>query len=297
MNTHAIERIVYKSPTLGVGLFRCRPWYPSFEDTGPISACLIVFPRTSVCITHEGGRPIVADPNVVMFYNKHQVYRRSKLSDRGDLCEFFAFDPQAVIDAVSPFDRQATERSDRPFRLTHGPSDPQCYLLQRQVVDHLLHAEQPDQLYVEETMLAVLGRVVGQAYRLQRGQPEAMSDRSGRELVETIKALLVTQFHEQVSLEQIAGELHTSPYHLCRIFRRQTGSTIHHYLNQTRLRTALEYVAQGDIDLSTVGVTLGYSSHSHFTQAFRRAFGIVPSEFRRQAAVATVHKLSKILIA
>jgi AraC-like DNA-binding protein len=36
-------------------------------------------------------------------------------------------------------------------------------------------------------------------------------------------------------------------------------------------------------DLSALAYALGYSSHSHFTQAFKRAFGRPPSEVRTLA--------------
>jgi AraC family transcriptional regulator len=293
-----IDRVIFESPTVSVGQFRCRPWHPRFENTGPINGYLVVFPRTSVCITHAGGRPIVTDPNVVMFYNHQQRYRRSKVSDRGDLCEWFAFDPQIVAETIQRFDPRVADRKGSPFTLTHGPSDPQTYLLQRLVVEQLLGAA-PDGLFVAETMLLVLGRVIALAYRAHGTLPAGgggMKD-FRQELAHATQEFLARTFQEQISLEAIARAVAVSPYHLCRVFHRQTGMTIHAYLNQIRLRTALEYVAQADADLATLGVSLGYSSHSHFTQAFRRAFGIAPSELRGRASSRSLRELRNILIA
>ena len=36
-------------------------------------------------------------------------------------------------------------------------------------------------------------------------------------------------------------------------------------------------------DLTMLGLDLGFSSHSHFTTAFRQAYGRSPSEFRQAA--------------
>jgi AraC-like DNA-binding protein len=294
-----LDRVVFASSVLRVGLFRCRPWYASFEDTGPIRGHLIVFPRTSVSITHAGGRPIIADPNVVMFYNDQQVYRRGRLSERGDLCEWFEFDPLVVAEAIRPFDPRVADRPDRPFAQTHGPSDQGDYLLQRLVVDHILGADAPDALYIEETMLAVLGRAVAGAYRAHGRRPPlaARPCRATAELARDVQTLLATSFQERLSLDRLAREVHCSPYHLCRVFRAATGRTIHGYLNQIRLRTALEFTAQGRRDLAALSVELGYSSHSHFTQAFKRAFGVVPSELCGTASTRRISELSKNLIA
>ncbi|HEY0737105.1 MAG TPA: AraC family transcriptional regulator [Herpetosiphonaceae bacterium] len=289
------DTIIFATPTIRIGTFRCRPSEPWFEDTGPISGHLIVFPRTSVCITHAGSRPIVTDPNLVMLYNDRQEYRRGKISERGDLCEWFEFAPEIILDAVRPFDPKVDDR--QPFRLTHGPSDTRSYLLQRQIVEQIAAREQPDQVYVEEALLAVLNGVVRGAYRAagsQTSPSRRQRDSAATELIYGVKHVLATHFTERITLDQIARAVHCSPYHLCRIFREQTGSSIHAYLNHLRLRTALEYLSAGADDLATLGVELGYSSHSHFTQAFRRAFGTSPSALRptRQQ----LHELSKILI-
>ena len=71
----------------------------------------------------------------------------------------------------------------------------------------------------------------------------------------------------------------TSPFHLARVFRRESGLTIHAYVHQLRLRTALERVMDRE-DLSRVAVDLGYATHSHFTASFRRSFGVPPSSLR-----------------
>jgi hypothetical protein len=132
-----IDHVLFENPLVTAGVFRCRPWHPRFENTGPITGHLIVFLRTSVCITHRGGQSIVTDSNLVMFYNDRQHYRRTKVSDRGDLCEWFAFDQQIVAEAIGRVDPHAPDRQQGPFTLTHGPSDAQTYLLQR-LVGHLM---------------------------------------------------------------------------------------------------------------------------------------------------------------
>jgi AraC family transcriptional regulator len=54
---------------------------------------------------------------------------------------------------------------------------------------------------------------------------------------------------------------------------------MHRYLNRLRLQEALQRVAAG-ADLGEVGISLGFSSHSHFTAAFRKEFGVTPSQAR-----------------
>jgi AraC-like DNA-binding protein len=281
----AFSKPIFSSEMVCVGIFRCPASHPQFADTGPIvSGHLLVFPRTSVCITHLQGEPIVATPNVVMFYNQYQCYRRQPLSAEGDFCDWFAFAPELLISALRPYDEAVDADVERPFRFTHSPSDGPVYLRQRMVVDHILHTPKPDQLFVEESLLGVLDGVVRRAYQrcadgwwVNRWQNERCAA-----VARTVQELLTAQYRSEVKLADLARTVHHSPYQLCRIFRQQSGYTIHQYLNQLRLRTALEEIVQGADDLTNLALDLGYTSHSHFTQAFRQTFGLPPSRLRRR---------------
>ncbi|MFP2926683.1 helix-turn-helix transcriptional regulator [Pyxidicoccus sp. 3LG] len=292
------DRIVFDSPLLRIGLFRCHPWQPFFEDTGPIQNHILVFPRTHARITHAGGEPMVTGPNDVMFYNRYQEYRRAKVSDVGDVCEWFAFRPDVLLETLRAHDPRVEERPDRPFSLARGPSDSRSYLLQRLVVEHVTREAAPDPLYVEETLVRVLHRVAASAYRPPRGAAlRAGTQRSHGELVEATRALLATRAEERLSLTEVARAVYSSPYHLARIFRARTGFSLHAYLTQARLRVSLARVTEPDSDLTSVGLDAGFSSHSHFTQAFRQVFGATPSEVRVGATSRRLREMSRNLTA
>ncbi len=295
-----ISRQLIRTSSGGIGTFYRPLSHPVFNDSGPIRGYVIVFPRTSVSITHDGLAPVVADPNVVMFYNEGQLYRRDKLSEQGDLCDWFGFAQDTVLEAVRVHDPAVDDRRSMPFRFTHGPADSDIYMKQRLLIHHLTQTEHPDKLTIEEKSLAILRDAIAHTYRMNR--PQSNDDCSGTtrlhvELVMAVKKLMASRFRESLSLAQIARSVYTSPYHLSRIFRKFTGQTIHSYLNHLRLRTSLAYVAQSDAGLTDLGLELGYSSHSHFTQAFRRVFGTAPSVFRQKASTRRIQQMSKILTA
>ena len=56
---------------------------------------------------------------------------------------------------------------DLPFQFTHGPSDPERYLRQRMVFQHVSREQNADRLFVEEAVLSILGDVTGLAYERQ----------------------------------------------------------------------------------------------------------------------------------
>jgi transcriptional regulator GlxA family with amidase domain len=57
------------------------------------------------------------------------------------------------------------------------------------------------------------------------------------------------------------------------------------------MAAALDEVLDSRRDLTTIGIALGFSSHSHFTACFRASFGVTPSALRRGARAAQIRKI------
>ncbi|MEZ5294049.1 MAG: AraC family transcriptional regulator [Vicinamibacterales bacterium] len=282
---HEISQVLLATDLLTVGRWRCPADSPFFRDSGPPGQCLSVFPRTGVWIRHEGRAPFVADPTVVTYYNPGQRYERTVLDPAGDRCEYFGVAPAVMADLLAGVGAPPDEDA-RPLPFSHGPSDRECYLRQRAVVEHVCRADVPDVLFVEETMLDVLARLVALASRRtappqKRARP---GRRAGADLAESARAAIAAGFTEPWSLGDLALRLATTPFHLARVFRAHTGWTLHGYRTELRMRAALERVAASGTDLLDLALALGYSSHSHFTATFHRAFGETPSDMRRRLA-------------
>ncbi len=292
MNSHPSRRLL-DTGLFRLGTFRAAPSDPLFHDSGPITRALFVFPRTSVVIQHEGGRPFVTDPNIVTFYNRGQRYRREAVEPAGDRCEWFAPHPSLLAEIVASCDPARGELPEAPFAFGHGPSDAASYLLQRLIFRHAVQAgsAHADRLMIDEAMTRVLQRVVERAYRAHHGPVSTIPVERHRDLVEQLKRVLALRLGENLSLSELAATLGCSPFHLCRVFRASEAGTIHRYRHQWRLRRALELLAAGDADITGVGLELGFSSHSHFTAAFHTAFSLVPSAFRRSASSRRIREL------
>jgi AraC-like DNA-binding protein len=277
---HHIDVMVFASPLVRVGRWRCPAEHPVFVDSGPTPEALFVFPREGVWIQHEGGEPFVADANTVTYYNPGQAYTRRKLSQRGDQCEWFSVAPEAIAEALSAHEPAAIDRPDMPFTFTHGPSDPDTYLRQRTVFQHVSREQNADRLFVDEAVLSILGDVARLAYARQGVKRPVRTRRRDVDLVESARDVIAGRFTENLSLSDVAREAESSVFHLARVFKARTGFSLHAYRNQLRLRAALERLAEPGIELIDIALDLGFSSHSHFTDTFRRSFGKTPSAVR-----------------
>ena len=97
------SRELYRSESVAVGTFRCRPGDAEF-DGGWIDQPTLAFPRTCVKITQQGADTVVADPNTVVLYRGRQEYARARVDEAGDHCEWFEVDPGWLREAAAPFD-------------------------------------------------------------------------------------------------------------------------------------------------------------------------------------------------
>ncbi len=271
----------YEDSPIRLGKFRCPASYPSFENTGPARGYLVVFPRETVEITHEGGMPIVANPNVLMFYNDQQEYRRRKISDRGDRCDFFDIDHALLLDSIRRFCPQVEDDYERPFRFASRTISDKLYLRQRQLVDHVERSELDcSQLDWDEKSIWLVDQVIEEAFLGQSTNAKSIALKSHHfDLVFDAQHFVSRHFAENVTLEQIAEAIDSSAYHLCRVFSQACGISIHQYVTRIRMRSALEMI-RGGSDLTSIAFDLGYSSHSHFTSVFRRTFGMTPRQWR-----------------
>ena len=279
-----LDRLRQVTPLVTCGEFRCTPAHSRFEDSGPIRQDCFVFPRLAVAIAHERERRFVANPNVVTFYNTGQAYRRLAISPLGDHCDWFAVDRQVVGDIVEAAGGNS-EASRGPFRWVRGPADAAVYLAQRELVDALADGRVTHAADVEERVIHLLDRVVRRALR-PTGVSAKAPGSEARAAVDRVEAILSARWREPLSLRDLAREAGVSVFHLCRAFRTCTGRPMYQYRQQLRLRSALDLVRDTTRPLVDIALDAGFSSHSHFTASFRRAFGVTPQWLRRTGPAA-----------
>jgi AraC-like DNA-binding protein len=74
-----------------------------------------------------------------------------------------------------------------------------------------------------------------------------------------------------------------SPFHLSRTFSREMGLTIPQYLRELRMERAAELLLSGNYNVTEAALEVGYSSLSHFSQAFSQTMGRCPGLYPSNA--------------
>jgi AraC-like DNA-binding protein len=272
------DTVLFESADVRVGAFRCPADHPDFRTAGPIGGYSVVFPRTAVWIQHPDQRPFVADPTVAAIYNLGQPYQRFRLSTEGDRADWFSVSSRLARAIMGGIDRGADPL--RPFGVSLGPVPARLYYRQRLMFSRIASGRLRDPFEVEQEVTELLGSILELAIPGPRVSEPATAVRQ-RVVVERARAELAANPFGRSTVRTIAARVGVSPYHLCRLFRRHTGHTLHHYRLELRARLAIERLEVSDTSLSRVAHGIGFSSHSHFTAAFRQRVGLTPSGVRR----------------
>ncbi|MEP7343097.1 MAG: AraC family transcriptional regulator [Acidobacteriota bacterium] len=293
-------RSLYDSPLVSVQDYCCRTGRGEAGDEEHSGINQIVLMRHGAFCKHFGRRSVTADVNQAVFFSKGSSYRVSHPADCGDRGTIFVPSPRVLGDIVRELDPAVDDHPERPFSFVTGPCASGAFLRHRELVQRLEAAEfeSLEPLWADVTALQLIADVLEAAFvrhGLSQKPRRSSTDADHSDRVEAAKTYLASRISECITLDDVARAVHASPFHLARIFQQRTGVPVHRYLTFLRLRASLERLADGADDLTMLALELGFSSHSHFTDTFRREFGRTPSDVRRDASRRSLREMSKNL--
>ncbi len=282
---------VYRSSLVSIVECVCRPRTACLTKEEAPSGNEVVFVRSGSFVRHVGSRRVVADPTTMLFFNRGEGYRVSHPVPGGDNCITMATDDETLFSIMAEHGGGGRFFPDRPFRVDGAQIDPETALLQRRLMRFVPFFET---LELDEFAL----RLLASAVRVQRGngglRPWTSPSATRRQRIEQVKLIAASHFREKILLRDLAREVSYSPYHLCRVFKEDTGVSINRYINRLRLLAALDSL-DSNSDLSALAHDLGFSSHSHFSTAFKREFGQTPVAVRQSLTLNRVGEMRAIL--
>jgi AraC family transcriptional regulator len=234
----------------------------------------LIFPYRGVYVRHVGHDQTVAEANQVLFFNAHEGYRVSHPVAGGDGSLTLVVE-ESQLHELAPLDILHWSAGIR-FRRRRLRIDARAQALVA-LLRHSLHQKLAEPLEAEVLALTLVRRTLGPR---TSHAPGATVGR--QKLVDRAKLVLSSDLMRRWTLAEIAGELRVSPVYLTQVFQQVEGLPLYHYQLRLRLARGLDLLARYD-DLTTLALDLGFSSHSHFSSAFRQLYGCSPSQFKRSA--------------
>lgn len=240
-------------------------------------ATSIVFPYRGVFMRHVGSDDAVAEANQVLFFNCDQVYQISHPIEGGDAClSLEVADP--VLEELVPKAHHGPRGARFTFNKQRLRIDARAQALVA-LLRHSLLRGTAETLEAETLAMTLVRRAVG-----ERTARAATASIGRRKLVDRAKLALSSDLARRWTLAEIAAEAGVSPVYLTQVFQQVEGMPLYRYQLRLRLARALDLLGAYD-DLTQLGLELGFSSHSHFSAAFRQAYGRTPAEFQRFAGL------------
>src|SRR5436305_8523697 len=234
----------------------------------------LVFPYRGVYVRHLGRDQAVAEANQVLFFNVSEGYRVSHPVLGGDASLTLVLD-EPLLREIAPrtFLRDGGALAFRQQRLRIDARTQALVALLR----HSLREHIAEPLEAESLALTLAQRALG-----PRTTHAASASVGRQRLVDRAKVVLASDLGRRWTLADIAAEVRGLPDYMTQAFQQVEGLPLYRYQLRLRLARALDLLAEYD-DLTALSLDLGFSSHSHFSAAFREAYARTPSEFRQSA--------------
>jgi AraC family transcriptional regulator len=249
---------------------RCR--HQSDEES--TNATHLVFPYRGIYVRHLGRDDAVAEANQVLFFNAHEGYRVSHPVPGGDASlDLVVSEP--ILDELSPRSL-LRETAGVAFRQHRLRIDPRAQALAA-LLRHSLRTNIAEPLEAESLALTLARRALG-----PRTAHSTVASAVRQRLVNRTKVVLASDLARRWTLAEIAAEVGHSPVYLTQLFQQVEGVPLYRCQMQLRLARSLDLLSQYD-DLTSLSLDLGFYSHSHFSTAFKQAYGRSPSAFRLAA--------------
>jgi AraC family transcriptional regulator len=290
---HPYRRIdpLFTSRTLAITDITCTcPRSPAgaLRESG---AYQLVFVRRGVFVKHGTARhraEVAAEPAHVLLLNRGESYRVSHPSSRGDACTAVAYESRTVMAVAKACGAPDSLVRHSPFPAGSAVVPPTAILRLHRL---RLWLRTPAAIVtpgeVDAEGLELLRLVLAPAWRKYRDAESVNAEEAsddvlpGRpDIVETVKQALARHPAATTSLDDLATYTGMSPSHLARVFSRGAGLPVHQYLLRLRLGTALERMSDTSVRMSAIALDSGFSSASHFTNAFHKTFGLTPTQWR-----------------
>lgn len=263
METVATRRTIFDRPNLEGAVLQIRALGITPTEASYTPRRQFVFPVSGVHFLNDGLSDLLVDMNQIAIVREDSV-TQDRHPSLGDMTCLIVTPDEATLEELGV---------EPPSPWAEG-----CYCMPMSAVTQIrakllsTGAGQTVGPGLEEALLNLVSASAGVG-------PAARAAGAKRtRLIRLIKEFLSSDM-QPICLEKTASEFGVSPAYLTSIFHQVEGVPLYRYHLRLRLAEALNLLPAAD-DITALALDLGFSSHSHFSSAFRAHFKISPSQFR-----------------
>lgn len=100
------------------------------------------------------------------------------------------------------------------------------------------------------------------------------------DVIQEAKNYIDSNFSEDLSLGRVASKVYMSPTYFSAQFKSKTGENFSDYLTRVRMEYAAKKLSDSSFKTYEIAGTFGYKNPRYFSEAFKKYYGMTPSEYR-----------------
>jgi len=90
---------------------------------------------------------------------------------------------------------------------------------------------------------------------------------------------------KELSLATLEHKFYINRYHLCRLFKKSAGRSLHEYIIYKRISRSKKLLSEGK-SVTEAGILSGFSDYSNFLRIFKRTVGLTPGQYRKMYRIS-----------
>jgi AraC-like DNA-binding protein len=229
----------------------------------------VVLPYEGAVSWRVGAKTALLDSNSVLFVGAGEDYSESHLVAGVGHASIIITPRLSMLQELCG---QRVPAQHSSFKSVSATATPRAQVF----VHRLLHlaAARSDPLAGDELTIALLLEALAGTRRLLRTTPLRVVDQA--------KQFLHATGREPSTLDEVARAVGVSGAYLTQAFMQCDGVPLYRYQTRLRLNRALVDLPRCE-DITGLALDLGFSSHAHFSNAFKSLFGVSPSAFRAES--------------
>lgn len=99
-------------------------------------------------------------------------------------------------------------------------------------------------------------------------------------LTQKIIQYIQQHYEEDISYEMLSEIFHFNPSHINRVFKKNTGKSLHSFILDYRLNIAMELLRSQATSINEIAVMVGFTDIPHFIKTFKKFTGLTPARYR-----------------
>jgi AraC-like DNA-binding protein len=261
-----------------------------FQEQGPIFAShwhehfQIMYFQQGEAFIHCNSRPIRVGPGELIVINSKDVHYGENLCQRlvyysvkVDLA--FLFSNQLDVCQIKYL--LPLEQNQILFQNQVG-HDNELLTLMNQIISEYQEQQTGYELAVKASIYHMLVLLLRNHWQQTIDETQEERKRLAVHRILPVLDYVEHNYHEKITLKQLADMANMSSHHFCRSFKKITGKPPNEYINYLRISQAIILLRESNFNISEIAMTVGFNDSNYFCRLFKKYKQVSPSEIRKK---------------